>query len=99
MTPYECENDKEFEKGVEWNAYRSITRSEISFQDLLPEGALPYVHGCNSAAELHELLDVLKSCMTGLEYDRLIPKMKKFFPRTWMRPTELKGRALLRAVN
>ena len=99
MTPYECENDKEFEKGVEWDAYRSITRNEISFGDLLPDGALPYVHGCSSEKELHELLDVLQSCMSGLEYDRLLPKMKKFFPRDWMRPTELGGRPLLYAVR
>ena len=99
MDRYDCEDDKEFEKGVEWNAYRSITRHEINFGDLLPEGALPYVHGCSSAHELHELLDVLQSCMTGLEYDRLLPKMKRFFPREWMRSSELGGRPLLYAVN
>ena len=99
MTPYKCEDDKEFEKGVEWNAYRSITRHEISFDDLLPEGALPYVHGCSSAQELHELLDVLKSCMTGLDYDRLLPKMTKFFPRDWIRSSELGRLPALYAVN
>lgn len=99
MTRYDYQDDKEFEKGVEWDAYRSVTRQQVSFEDMLPEGALPYVHGCNSAQELHELLDVLRSCMTGLEYDRLLPRVHRFFPSDWMRNSDREARPILRAVN
>lgn len=99
MIAYDFDEEKEFEKAYEWDALSATQRGTTLFGDLLPQGALPYVQSVASKDELHELLMTLQECMSGLEYRRLIPKVRRFYPKRWLRETELRPSAKLQAVN
>lgn len=99
MIATEFDEDKEFERAYEWDARSATRRGTMLFGDLLPEGALPYVQSVASKDELHELLTALEGCMSGLEYRRLLPKMRGFYPQRWLRETELRPAAKLQAIK
>lgn len=99
MIACEHNEDKEFEKSVEWDSLSTYRRKTISFESLLPEGALPYVHAVGSSDELEELLTTLEDCMNGLDYRRLMPKVRRFFPAAWFRDVDFCEAPTLRAIG